>query len=112
MGCDDVRKKSSGNGPASGEKEEGTGQRRDIRGLCGRSGRGAWGRAIHNEQRSGRTDLSLTSSRALGIGASTTPGTNSKKKNACPSSQFLILEFDSSSQQKNSGISTTFILML
>ena len=101
-----------GMGLHRGKKEEGTGQRRDIRGLCGLSGRGAWGRAIHNEQRSGRTDLSLTSSRALGIDASTTPRKNSSKKKSCPSSQFLILEFDSSSQQKNSGISTTFILML
>ena len=69
-----------GTGHHWGKKEEGTGQRLDIRGLCGRSGRAAWGRAIHKEQRSGRTDLSLTSSRALGIGASTTPCNNSSKK--------------------------------
>ena len=69
-----------GTGHHWGEKEEGTGQHRDICGLCGLSRRGAWGRAIHNEQRSGRTDLSLTSSRALGIGASTTPRNNSSKK--------------------------------
>ena len=73
-----------GTGLHRGKKEEGMGQRRDKRGLCGRSRRGAWGRAIHNEQRSGRTDLSLTSSQALGIGASTTPRKNSSKKNHVP----------------------------
>ena len=71
-----------GTGLHRGKKEEGTGQRRDKRGLCGRSRRGAWGRAIHNEQRSGRTDLSLTSSRALGIDASTTPHNNLSQQSA------------------------------
>ena len=101
-----------GTGLHRGKKEEGMGQRRDKRGLCGRSRRGARGRAIHNEQQSGRTDLSLTSSRALGIYASTTPRNNSSKKIHVPRHNSLILESDSSSQQKKSGISTTFILML